>query len=318
MSAAINHQTRPLGSKSARRTIAGGVLLAFALGVYLPMKAQTPHRRVLILNSDRSVEKYEVAQAAFESTIDAQTIDVDLAARRLSETQLRRMLQAEMPTAIYCIGSDAYQQASSVARDQTIVMSSVINWQRFPSRRNTLVIASELPAESQLTMFRYFFPSVKRLGVLYSSEYNREWMTQAVSAGRDVGVEVTGESVRRSSSVARELRALLPRVDALWITADPVVLTEETIAEIFRQCHEAKKPVFAYSPAFADLGATLMVSPDFPTIGRQAAGLLQSSEPGGTVQSPAGSEIILNLRTIKEYALEFNPEALDSVNSVIR
>ena len=57
-----------------------------------------------------------------------------------------------------------------------------------------------------------------------------------------------------------------------------------------------------------------------PTIGRQAAGLLQGLRPGAKkeVQSPAGSEVTLNLRAVKDYGLTLNEEAMDSVNRVLR
>ena len=78
--------------------------------------------------------------------------------------------------------------------------------------------------------------------------------------------------------------------------------------------------MFTYATAFAEFGPTLIVAPDVPTIGRQAAGLLQSVRPGAKqeVQSPAGSEVTLNLRAVQDYGLTLNPEAMDSVNHVIR
>jgi putative ABC transport system substrate-binding protein len=116
------------------------------------------------------------------------------------------------------------------------------------------------------------------------------------------------------------LSRLLPKVDALWVASDPVVLAnEEAVRRVFAAADDARKPSFTYSSAFAEFGPTLIVAPDVPTIGRQAAGILKSLKPGSPkeIQSPAGSEVTLNLRAVREYRLELNEEARDSVNRFI-
>jgi DNA-binding response OmpR family regulator/signal transduction histidine kinase len=83
-----------------------------------------------------------------------------------TETALRRMLDRENPATLYCIGAKAYQLASRVSKDKTIVLSSAINWERFPARRQRHVITNELPAVGQFTLFRHFLPKVQRTDVL--------------------------------------------------------------------------------------------------------------------------------------------------------
>ena len=65
----------------------------------------------------------------------------------------------------------------------------------------------------------------------------------------------------------------------------------------------------------------MAVSPDVPTIGRQAAGLAEEIFTGATpaeaFQSPAGSEITVNLTAARRYELELNEDALASVNRII-
>ena len=108
-------------------------------------------------------------------------------------------------------------------------------------------------------------------------------------------------------------------MDALWLTPDPVVLESETVAQLyFKRADAARKPVFTYSAAFTGLGATLVLAPDMPTIGRQAAGVAQDHAGSQAVSTPAGSEVTLNLNRVQQYGMDFNREALDSVNNIIR
>lgn len=232
---------------------------------------------------------------------------------------MRRAL-AENPSVIYCIGGNAYQAATKLAKGKSIVLSTAINWERFkPDARTTRVIANELPAVAQLTLFRHFFPKVQRVGVVYSPSINKQWFEQAVLAGKEVGVEVIGRTITRSSQVGTALAELMPKVDALWLTPDPVVLESATTAQLyFTRADAARKPVFAYSAAFSALGATLVLAPDMPTIGRQAAGVAQDHAGALAVNTPAGSEVTLNLKRVTQYGIDFNREALDSVNNLIR
>ena len=298
--------------------LAAPALVVLAVTLMLARAAVPPAARVLVVNSDASVAKYVEVQDAFKEALGTVVVtEVDFA--KVGEAGVRRAL-AENPSVIYCIGRNAYQTTTKLAKGKPIVMSTVINWEALkPIPPTTRVIANELPAVQQLTLFRQFFPKLQRVGVIYNPANNKQWFAQAVLAGKEVGVEVIGHTVTRSSQVATELGKLAPKVDALWLASDPVVLANEAAVRLyFARADAAKRPVFTYSPAFTGLGATLVLAPDMPTIGRQAAGVVQDHAGAQAVSTPAGSEVTLNLKRVQQYGLEFNREALDSVNNLIR
>ena len=140
--------------------------LAVLAAPIVAVLAQTPATKVLVVNSDGAVEKYNTAQQSFRASFDGPVTEVNLAG--LTDRAAERAIRAEAPTAIYSIGAKASIAASKATSDRPIVISSVINWQRLPAATaaGTHVIANELPSATQLTMFRYFFPKVKRVGVL--------------------------------------------------------------------------------------------------------------------------------------------------------
>jgi putative ABC transport system substrate-binding protein len=272
---------------------------------------------VLVLNSDASVEQYAAVATAFTGAIRERTVTIDLKNVAAASEVERKVLAAD-PSSLYCIGSKAYLVAHKLYKNRTIVLSSAINWQRFPLGAKTYGIANELPTEMQLTMFRYFFPEVQRIGVVYS-EINREWIKQARKDGAEMGIKVIGKRVKKSKHVRKAMQKLLPKVDAIWVIQDPVVLRDRTAIEsVFRQCNAAHTPVFTYNTMFAQFGAVMMITPDIPTIGRQAAALLKdTSDTEERFQSPAGSAITLNAGKAREYGIKLNEEALDSVNNLI-
>jgi putative tryptophan/tyrosine transport system substrate-binding protein len=302
----------------ARAALVVPALAVFAVTLMLARAAAPPAAKMLVVNSDASVAKYVEVQDAFKETLGAGRVtEVDFA--KVGEAGVRRALAAN-PSIIYCIGRNAYQTTTKLAKGRPIVMSTVINWEAFkPIPATTRVIANELPAVQQLTLFRQFFPKLQRVGVIYNPAINKQWFAQAVLAGKEVGVEVIGHTVTRNSQVATELGKLAPKVDALWLASDPIVLENEAaVRSYFARADAAKKPVFTYSPAFTELGATLVIAPDMPTIGRQAASVAQDHAGAPAVSTPAGSEVTLNLKRAQQYGLEFNREALDSVNNLIR
>jgi len=286
------------------------------------LHAETPGN-VLILNSDMSIANYSLVHTRFKSRLSGLKHEIDLGSKWTDESKISDAIRNADPDVIYCIGSKAYLLAHKLAENKHLIFTSLINWRRFPMGKNTYGISTELLPNMQLMTYRYFFPEINKIGVLYSKDYNKEWFDIAVKSAKETGIAIVGKPVNRQDEIASNLKELLPRVDALWLIPDPVALPKvELVAEIFKESDLAQKPVFTYSDTFADLGATFIISADIPTIGQQAAelamDLLSDRKLPEKVQTPAGSHIILNLRMVEKYRIKFNTEALDSVNQIIK
>ena len=284
-----------------------------------------PAAEVLVLNSDENVEKYGVVQRAFVDTLDAAlgALPVSVTGASGEEARVRRLIREQDPKYILCIGSKAYLAAQGSTGSRNVILAGALNWKRLPLGSKTYAIANELPAEMELTLFRYFFPKLQTVAVLYDPKFNKEWFAAAEDAARKMGLKLVEREVSSAGDVRRALAQVLSRSQAFWLIPDPTVLTsEQAIRDIVGQARAARKPVLTYNPAFADLGAALAVSPDVPTVGRQAAWLVSElvgrRKVEDKVQSPAGSEVILNLRAVGECDLDLNEEALGSVNRIIR
>lgn len=294
-------------------------LPVLAVTVVLTLAAVPSPTSVLVVNSDASVVKYLEVQAAFKDTLGAGSL-TELDLNKAGEPGLRRALTFNNPRIIYCIGGNAYKLAVELDRDRPKVLSTAINYEHLkPNPRTTRIIANELPAGAQLTLFRHFFPKLRRVGVVYNAAINKQWFDQAVASGKEVGIEVIGRVVTRRSQVKDAIGFLAEKVDAFWLIPDPVVLDNiPTTRLYFELTDAAMKPVFTYSDVYVGLGPALVLSPDMPTIGRQAAEVVRDYAGAPLVSSPAGSEVTLNLQRVERYRLELNREALNSVNNLIR
>jgi len=278
---------------------------------------------VLVLNSDKSIDKYTTIQQAFISELDMQTMEIDFSGQVLNSRTLAKKLSKFQPSLIYVIGSKAYTQATQIIKDQPLVFSSMINWRRFEIGAHTYGISLELPIEMQLFMYSYLFPEIKNLGVLYSETHNSQWFELAVVKAKEVQLSLHGQTIKNVREISKALKTLLPKIDALWLISDPVVLYDTNqVQKIFAKAATHQKPIFAYNTLFTKYGAVLTMAADIPTMGRQAAGLardlLKQQGFDEKVQFPAGSHVTLNLKKVHEYGITLNHEALASVENIIQ
>ena len=278
--------------------------------------------RVLLINSDTTVEKYEVAGNEFKKALPHPVVEVHLDKKKWRISDIEEMIYDEDPDLIYCIGTKAYLIANKYANETDRVFSSIINWQRLPMTQKTYGVSSELHSEMQITLFRYILPEIKKIGVLYSDKYNRQWFNETRAEAGEIGIEIIGKPVTEDKKPHEALKELLPSIDALWLIADPLIVTDKNILKkVFEECDSKKVPVISYHDIFVDYGAVLIISVDNPTIGRQAASIaaevLSHEKLDEHIQYPAGSHIIFNLRKVKEYGVVFKKEALSLVNQIV-
>ena len=278
--------------------------------------------KIMVINSNATVDKYKIAQEEFTKSIPTPVMELDLGDKKVKLQEIEDFLYDEYPDLVYCIGTKAYLLANKFISERNIVFSSIINWHRLPLATKTYGVSSEFNPEMQLTLYRYLFPGLKKIGILYSNKYNKQWFNEAQKAAKEMGVEIIGRSLSKKRDVLLELSGLLKEVDALWLISDPVVMSDKkSLIEVFKQCDVSKKPILSYHNAFAEHGAVLIVSVDIPTTGRQAAAISREVLSGDVVkkkvQLPAGSHITLNLKKTNEYGLKYGEMALSVVNRII-
>jgi len=297
-------------------------LIAGLLLMYPASLTADKESKVLLINSDARVEKYRVAQEVFTRDLSRHVHVINLDDTKWKAADVENLLYDEYPDLVYCIGSKAYLIAHRYISEKDIVFSSIVNWQRLPVTKKTYGVSGELHSGMQMTLFRYIFPEVKKIGVLYSTRYNSQWFNNASAEAKAMGIEIIGRSISKSKHTIDALNELMPVSDALWLISDPLVMTDkENLTKLFKDCEAKKLPVFSYHDIFVDYGALLVVSVDEPTIGRQAAGIAREVLAAGKIedkiQYPAGSHVILNLKKVKEYGLHYNEEALSAVNQIV-
>lgn len=276
---------------------------------------------ILVVNSDQMVQKYQVVQDAFLQSVTLPAAVTDVSdPHQLAKTV--SLLERGNIKLIYCIGSKAYQIGNQTAPKIPTVFSAIINWRRLPMNPNTFGISNELHSAMQMMLFRYVFPEIDSIGVLYSSQFNSQWFDSAALEAKKMGLELIGHKLRDSRRAEDLASGLLDKVDAYWLISDPVVIPDnKKLTSLLKLCDKKQIPVFTYNAVFLKYGATLAVSVDDPTVGRQAAQIAEMVLSGAgiseKIQFPAGSHIELNMRKVSDYGLVYSRDALSNINRII-
>jgi putative ABC transport system substrate-binding protein len=281
--------------------------------------------KVLIVNSEKAVYRYETIATEFKKVLQQnayQWAEFNLDGHANAEAELKQLIEQENPALIYCIGTQAYSLVHNVAPSKKLLFSAAINWRRLDVGAGTYGVANELSSAQELSLLRYFFPTIKTIGLLYNDSFSREYVETIKKDALASGINIINRSINDAQEIGGALNELLPKIDMFWIISDPVVLSnKESVQQIFQAAQQQNKPVYAYSDVYIEQGAVLSISADIATIGRQSAGLAmmvgQDKVPGGTVQSPAGSTVTLNKCVLDALKLPFNQDALDSVNKIV-
>lgn len=299
--------------------------IATLLAVFWVSVGFAQSNKVLIVNSDKSVYRYEQIATEFKKILQQnayQWAEFDLDSRANAEAELKQLIQQENPALIYCIGTKSYLVAHNVAAGKKLLFASAINWRRLGVGDDTYGIANELSSAQEISLVHYFLPSVKTIGLLYNDKFSREYVESIKKDALAVGINIISQAVNDEQEVADALNEVLPKIDIFWIISDPMVLNSKaSVQRIFDAAQQQQKPVYAYSDVYIEQGAVLAISADAGTIGRQSASLAitmgNAKLPTGTVQDPAGSTITLNKCKLDALRLQFNQDALDSVNTIV-
>jgi len=290
----------------------------------LSSSLDTPN--ILIVNTNSRIDRYAIAEASFTESISDTKSNTDIRVLDLgTELHPLEILQDTLNEhdydAIYAIGAKALGSVDYIDPDMPVIFSSVLNWRRFHGQDNYYGIASEVAPKAQLTWFKYFFPEVKKVGVLHSVD-NLQLIQDARISANELSLTLIASDVKAEDSLEKKANTLLDQIDVLWLVSDPVVLATTGKAELlFELAHKKGIPVLSYNRFFDDLGALLSITADLPTTGRQAAlmmkNVLAQHANKESVQFPAGSRISLNAAKAKAYGIVLNEDALDSVDELV-
>lgn len=289
-------------------------LLFFISLFTLFLHAQT----LLVINSNSDVKKYTEAVDEFSKNFNQPFKILDIS--HMKSREIKKYLYDEYPDSVYAVGAKAYQYANEYIPEKEIYFSSIADWKKLTMEGKRYGISNELHSGMQLTIVKSIFNNIKTIGVIHS-KYTQNIINDLSQDAELLGIKIIPIKIDEDSVNTIQSEDTVQHSDAMLVIADPVFLNNEKAVEnLFRLSKEHKKPVIAYHELFIKYGATLIISADNPTIGRQMASMIESKlneEPIENIQYPAGTNIILNKREAALIDVEFTPDISSIATEVI-
>jgi ABC-type uncharacterized transport system substrate-binding protein len=105
-----------------------------------------------------------------------------------------------------------------------------------------------------MNFIRQNFPSLKRVGVLYSSGRNMEILSE-LKALKAKGESISMVEVESIDRLDAALQGLAGQSDCLLMLSDPTIYSAQTASQLILQTLQRGLPIIAASPAYVKAGA---------------------------------------------------------------
>ncbi len=291
-----------------------------------PSMAQTPS--VAILLSDRE-EAYQRPTRYFQDEFGGATSTFNLEGDIGNAPVVMTAVLASQPSVIFALGAKAAYAAklwTADRQDIPVIFSMVLNWEKYVvpgEQKNIAGIDANVDPGTQLANLLMVSPEVKRIGLVYSSEYSQQIVLKIKNAARILGVEIDDRTVGTPREFRRTYKELSEKIDGFWILNDPVFYTIDNISWLEDRCIKDQIVCIGHSENIAKLGILLSVEPDPANIGLQAAALAkgfldQRQTPARVgVMPPLGTRLFLNTTTASKIGLHLSDTALEMASEIV-
>jgi putative tryptophan/tyrosine transport system substrate-binding protein len=177
-------------------------------------------------------------------------------------------------------------------------------------------------AGKRLELLREVAPGFRRLAILRNvgNASSVSEMGELVAAARSLGVEVATLDIRRAEDIAPAIQTLNGRVNALYVTGDPLFTTHRV--RINTLALGARLPTMHTNRQYVEAAGLMSYGPNFPDLFRRAADqvdkILRGIKPGNIpVEQPTKFDLVINLTTAKALGLDIPATVLARANEVI-
>jgi len=302
-----------------RRGTPGGaatltVLVALAAGFSAPAVAG-PKPKVSALVAQNTAP-YQRALSAFKRAWDG---PVQTHVLEFEDDAVARV-RAEAPALVLAVGVKAAKAAQALG-DVPVVYCMVLEPRaNGVGAPHVIGVPLEIPPMVQLSELKRTLPATQRVGVIYNPARSGRELEEAQVAAGKLGLVLHAEPASSAAQFPEALKKLLPKVQALWLIADPTVVTQDTFRLMLESASANRLPLLVFNDEFVRRGALLAVSPDFEGAGLEAARLAQDlaagKKPSEIAPAQARWTLVLNLGTAKALGITLPPEVLRGATQV--
>ena len=177
-------------------------------------------------------------------------------------------------------------------------------------------------APKRLELFHEAVPKIRRLAVLFDTDYGATVLEKDAvqAAAGKLNLKSTPYGIRRKEDIAPIFEALKGESDGLYFAQNALIdANEEQLLEF---ALNARLPTISSSRGWADFGCLMTYGPNFESILRRAAKMvdeiLRGARPGDIpVEQPNEFELVINLKTAKALGVTIPDKLLTIADELI-
>jgi putative tryptophan/tyrosine transport system substrate-binding protein len=177
-------------------------------------------------------------------------------------------------------------------------------------------------AGKRLELMRELIPSLHRLAIMTNADAPGAVleMADAQAAAHTLGLEVVTSEIRRAEDIVPAFEALKGRADALFVTPEPLVLTNRIRINILAAA--ARLPTVYGLREYVEAGGLMSYGANFPNQFRRGADfvdkILRGAKPSELpVEQPTKFDLVVNQTTAKALGLTIPESFLLRADEVI-
>jgi putative ABC transport system substrate-binding protein len=322
--------------KTARDGCAGAVrcaVLLLAIVLFLFGDCLASRGITVAVVESRHLKPYEAARVGFLKAMESEGftvkfVDYQIDGVASSPADLTTFLTGAGANAVLALGTDA----ARAVKDANLSLPSVFSMVSEPGQSGLLNengyggtpmtgVCLDVPVEEQFVSLLSVVPKVQRIGVIYCPDESQFLVNQATEIANRIGLGLVTYQVYSEADVSAALSALRPKIDALWLVSDRIVLTTQSLQYVFLFAFQTNLPLMGLSDHFVKMGALFAVGPDYEDVGRQSGELAAKLLAGRSaselpVLAPRKVMLSLNLRTAEIIGLRIPESVVKKAASV--
>jgi putative tryptophan/tyrosine transport system substrate-binding protein len=238
-------------------------------------------------------------------------------------------IRAAKPELILTVGSAATQTVKSNFTNTPIIFSSVMypvisGFVSSLSNPGEMITGASLdvPVNIQFDKYRQIIPTIKKIGVLYTSN-TAKLIPPAKAVAQEMGLELVAVEITSQRDLPGALDSLARTVDGLWSVADYNLFDPQSTKYILLNTIRRGLPFMGFSRYVVESGALFAIDFDYKGIGKQAGRIanqvLDGAKPGSiAVSTPDILWFHYNEATANHVKVTIPPELVAIAKEVYR
>lgn len=309
--------------------------LAAASALVLPAKAEdiTVAITAIVehpaLDAVRDGVKAALADAGYKDGENIKFLYESAQGNPGTAAQIARQFVGDEPDVIVPISTPSAQAVVAATHDIPVVFTAVsdpvgaqlVTDMQHPGS-NVTGLSDMSPVADHVKLIKEITPDVKNLGFVYNTaEANSVSTLAAMKAeAAKAGITVVESVATKSSEVQGATRALIGRVDAIYIPTDNTIVS--ALEAAVGVAEEAGVPLYSGDTDSVARGALASVSFNYFDVGKQTgaivARVLRGEKPGDIpVTIAAGSDLVINKKAAAKMGVTFSDDLVKRATKVI-